>query len=261
VRLRLNRKRVGIIFVVLGLILAIGVGAVVYTQTEQAAEIARRTPVTDVVVAAVDLPERAPIPASALKVVKVPVDLAAPQAATTPQEVAGKFPLTRIYAGEVVFRAKLAATAGMTVPAFSLEEGMVAASLAGSDLLNGTGAIRAGDRVDMLISLPLPPPEESGQTPPAIPLVSQKMLQNLQVIRIGSFPGAGEAATQQGAGKTITFQLTHQDAVILKWAKDAGGAIDLILRHPDDREPVFTEPIALDYVFREFRFKFAENPF
>jgi Flp pilus assembly protein CpaB len=263
---KLNRKRVGVILVVLGLVLAIGVGAVVYMQTEQAAEIAKRTPVIEVVVAIADLPERVAIPTAAVKVMKVPVDMASPQAAKKPEDVVGKYPLSRIYSSEVILTPKLANTASMTAPAFALKEGMVAATLAGNDLLNGTGAIRSGDRVDMLISLPLPLPltevrgSAAAQNEPTVPLVSQKMLQNLEVLRVGSFPGAGEAASAQGAGKAVTFQVTHQDAVILKWAKDSGGAIDLILRHPSDREPVNTEPIAIDYVFREFNFRFAEAP-
>jgi Flp pilus assembly protein CpaB len=272
---KLNRKRVGIIFIVVGLVVAIGVGAVVYLQMEQATEIAKRTPVVEVVVAVSDLPERVVIPPTAIKVMKVPVEMASPQAATKLEDVVGKYPLTRIYSSEIVFRPKLANTAGMTAPAFALEEGMVATTLAGSDLLNGTGAIRAGDRVDMLISLPLPAPTTDGtlttisagstevQTAPTIPLVSQKMLQNLEVLRVGSFPGVsqtGEAGSAQSTGKSITFQVSHQDAVILKWAKDSGGTIDLILRHPADREPVNTEPIALDYVFRQFNFTFAEGP-
>ena len=254
----MNRKRIGIILVVLGLLLAVAVGAVVYLQMEQAAEIAKRTPTVEVVMAVSDLPERVAVPETAVKVTKVPAEMVPLEATTKLTDVIGKYPLVPIYKSEVISKPKLADTAGKAGPAFILKEGMVAATLAGSDLLNSTGAIRAGDRVDMLISLSLTPPADSGQTAPSIPLVTQKMLQNLEVLQVGIFPSTGQAGSQ--GGKSITFQVSHQDALILKWAKDSGGTIDLVLRHPADKEPIDTEPIALDYIFRQFHFRFAEAP-
>lgn len=263
----MNRKRVGIILVVIGLLLAVGIGAVVYMQTEQATEIAKRTPTVEVVVAAQDLPERVAVPEVAVKVMKVPAEVAAASAATKPADVVGRYPLVPIYQGEIIMKPKLADSAGKTGPAFVLKEGMVAATLAGSDLLNGTGAIRAGDKVDLLMSLSLTPPVPTGPAAmsapppeaPSIPIVSQKMLQNLEVLHVGTFAAAGQPEGQ-GAGKSITFQVSHQDALILKWAKDSGGVIDMVLRHPADNEPVETEPIALDYIFSQFKFRFAEAP-
>lgn len=257
----MNRKRIGVILIVAGFLLALVVGVVVYMQVEQAAEIAKRTPTVQVVVAVTDLPERVAIPAAAVAVTKVPADVVPVEAATNIKDVVGKFPLHKVYKSEVVIRSKLADTTGKTGPAFTLKEGMVATTISGSDLLSGTGAIRAGDRVDMLITLALTPPITAGQEVASIPMVSQKLVQNLEVLNVGLFPGAAPAAGGAApSSKGITFQVDHQTAVLIKWARDSGGVIDLLLRHPSDKEPVDTEAISLGYVFRNFKFKFAETP-
>jgi pilus assembly protein CpaB len=261
-----NRKRVGIILVILGILIALGVGTVVYLQAEQAAEIAKQTPTVSVVVAMADLPERVAVPASSLAVTKVPAQLVPADAATKVESVAGKYPLTRIYRNEVVIQTKLADTAGKTGPAFTLKEGMVAVTLSGNDLLTATGAIRPGDRVDVLLTLPLPqqPAQNQGQSGQgqaaavSIPQVTQTLLQNLEVLRVGSFATAGQAEGAATPGKGITFEVSHQDALVLKWAKDSGGTIDLVLRHPSDLEPVSTQAITANYVLRKFNFTLAE---
>jgi len=69
------------------------------------------------------------------------------------------------------------------------------------------------------------------------------------------FMGQQDAAA---AGKGITFQVGHQDALILKWAKDSGGMIDLVLRHPSDTSEVSTESITANYVIKKYKFAFAE---
>lgn len=263
----MNRRRIGIVLIVIGTVLALGVGVVVYIQTEQAAEIARRTPTVDVVIAKADLLERVAVPDTAVAVAKVPTELVPLEAVTRPQEVIGKYPLTRIYRNEVVIKSKLADTSGRAVPAFALKEGMVAVTYAGTDLLSATGAIRAGDRVDILLTIPLPrtttgtqpgggQPRPGTETGLTLPQVTQTYLQNVEVLRVGNFPAPGQQ--DGGGGKSITFQVNHQDALILKWAKDSGGVIDLVLRHPNDKEPVTTEPITGLYVFRKFNFTLAE---
>ena len=260
----MKRKRIGIILIVLGILAALGVGVVVYMQAEQAAEIAKRTPTVEVVVATADLPERVPVPASAVTVAKVPAEVVPVDAATKPNTVVGKYPLTRIFKNEVVIQTKLADTSGKTGPSFTLKEGMVALTYAGSDLLTMTGAIRPGDRVDILLTLPLArtPAPTQGQSQPqaaaSMPQVTQTLLQNVEVLRVGTFPLTGQQEGGAPQGKGITFEVSHQDALVMKWAKDSGGTIDLVLRHPSDNEPVSTEAVTANYILRRFKFTLAE---
>lgn len=255
----MNRKRIGAILIVFGVLLALAVGVLVYLQTEEAAQIAKRTPTVEVVVALADLPERVAIPASSVTLAKVPADMVPPEKAAGLDRVVGKYPLTKIYRGEILIQPKLADSSTRTTPAFSLKEGMVAFTYAGNDLLTPTGAIRPGDRVDILLTLPLPRPQIPGsnQPPAPIPQVTQTLVQNVEVLRVGSFPVGNQPETA-GGGKGITFQVSHQDALILKWAKDSGGTIDLALRHPSDKEPASTEAITANYVIRKYKFLLAE---
>ena len=259
----MKRKRIGIVLVVIGALLALGTGAYVYMTAEQTAAVASQTPTQDVVVAAVELPERMPVPASAVAIIKVPAGMVPASASTKLSDVVGKYPLTRIYKNEIVIQDKLADSAGKAGPAFALKEGMVAVTLAGNDLLTPTGAVRPGDRIDMMLTLPLPkPPTQTGGSAPqaavTIPAVTQTLLQNLEVLRIGSFPTAGQADSAAAGKGSITLQVSHQDALILKWAKDSGGTIDYALRHPNDNEPVTTDPITANYIFKKFKFQLAE---
>lgn len=255
----MNRKRIGAILIVLGIVLALAVGVVVYLQTEEAIEIAKRTPTIEVVVALTDLPERVAIQPSSVALTKVPVDMVPPEKAASLDSVVGKYPLVKIFKGEILIQPKLADSSTRTTPSFSLEKGMIAITYSGNDLLTPTGAVRPGDRVDILLTLPLarPPTEDNNEPPPSIPQVTQTLVQNVEVLRVGSFP-VGNQPEGAAAGKGITFQVSHQDALVLKWAKDSGGTIDLALRHPSDKEPVSTEAITANYIIKQFKFLLAE---
>ncbi|MGI5835239.1 MAG: Flp pilus assembly protein CpaB [Chloroflexota bacterium] len=255
----MNRKRIGAILVVLGVVLALAVGAVVYLRAEEAAEIARRIPTVEVVVALTDLPERVAIQPSSVALTKVPVDIVPPEKAVDLNSVVGRYPLVKIFKGEILIQPKLADGSTQTTPSFLLDEGMVALTYSGNDLLTPTGAIRPGDRVDILLTLPLtrPPAQGSTDPPPSIPQVTQTLVQNVEVLRVGGFP-VGNQPEGAAAGKGITFQVSHQDALVLKWAKDSGGTIDLVLRHPSDNEPVSTEAITANYIIDQYNFLLAE---
>ncbi len=253
----MTRKRIAIALMVMGMLLSVSAGAVVYMQARQAMDVAARIPVVDVVVARVELPERVAVRAEGLAIARFPADVVPRWAASRIEEVMGKYPTVRIYEGEMVLLSRLVEASVKTTPAFALKPGMVAVSIPGADLLTGTGAIQPGDLVDIVLTVSAPN-TGGGQAGSAIPFTTQKLLQNVQVLRVGAFPSAGQPDTG-GAGKgTVTVQVDHQDALALIWAKDSGSTINLVLRHPDDREAVPTEAINSDYVFRRFRFAARE---
>ena len=49
--------------------------------------------------------------------------------------------------------------------------------------------------------------------------------------------------------------LDHQDALVLKYAKDSGGVIDLALRAPDDTAQVKTDTVTIDLIFERFNYR------
>ncbi|HEX5418321.1 MAG TPA: Flp pilus assembly protein CpaB [Chloroflexota bacterium] len=129
-------------------------------------------------------------------------------------------------------------------------------------------------------------PQNNQQSPPQY--TTQLTLQNVQILAIGAPAGEYTPATptsgQQSnnsppvavrAGgptpeptarptpaivqpRTLTFLLNHQDAVTLKFIKDSGGTMDLVLRSPTDNKVAETNAETLDSVYREFHFKFTQ---
>lgn len=262
----MSRKRIGIILAVLGALLAGIAGVYVYMQLTEAEEIARLNPAKNVVVAVRDLPERVKVPEDAVEIMKVPAAMVPDQAALTVEEVVGKYPLAPLYKNEVITKPKLANTLGPAAPSFALKEGMVAIGIAGNDLLTGAGAIRAGDHVDMILTVPIvtgQPLTEIVITDPdelvnPSPLTTQKLLQNLEVLRVGTFPATNAQGDKVETKGVVTVQASHQDALIVTWAQDMGAKLSLALRHPSDKEPVETGAITADYVFRKFKFMPAD---
>jgi pilus assembly protein CpaB len=128
-----------------------------------------------------------------------------------------------------------------------------------TDMLNATGAVQGGDRVDILISLPVsgtatlsdaaPAQQAGGQKA----LVTQATMQNIEVYSTGVWSPDG--ATTSGEGlKVITFIVDRQEALILKYIKDSGGTIDLVVRSLAEEDAETTDPVSLDYLVDLYRF-------
>jgi len=125
-------------------------------------------------------------------------------------------------------------------------------------MLNATGAVQAGDHVDILISLPVSgttaltagaPSQENGG---AKSLVTQATMQNVQIYSTGVWSPDG---TKSESGlKVITFIVDRQEALILKYIKDSGGSIDLVVRSAADDQAASTDPVSLDYLVDLYHF-------
>jgi len=72
--------------------------------------------------------------------------------------------------------------------------------------------------------------------------------------------GAQNQATPQPAGPTImTVLLNQQDALVLKFAREAGASIDFVLRSRNDHEIISTEPVTLEYMMQRFNIRPPER--
>ena len=110
-------------------------------------------------------------------------------------------------------------------------------------------------------------------------MVTQLTLQNVTILKIGQWsqpqrpqptgtPGApkpasepqlaqpagqqGEAVPTPPAPTIMTVLVDQQDALVLKFAREAGASIQFALRGRNDRDVVTTEPVTLDYMIRRF---------
>jgi Flp pilus assembly protein CpaB len=160
------------------------------------------------------------------------------------------------------------------------------------------GAIQNGDFVDILISYwmldteaePAPGGGEGEEAAPpeSYILLAQLLLQDVEVLRVGPWagvavppeepPGEGdEAATPAPEGEegaesaalepvsvdapvVLTLLLDQQDALVLKFARESGASIDLVLRGLEDHDTLRTETVSLEYVMTRFEITVPPEP-
>jgi Flp pilus assembly protein CpaB len=155
---------------------------------------------------------------------------------------------------------------------------MVVAWLPMPDVLASQDAVHPGDRVDILLTAPIKA-SANGTDKSADNLSTQTTLQNVEVYRVGDDevdqpaasaqiaqgPAQGltgtpsSAPTGRAAQKSLGFLVDHQDAVTIKFVKDSGGAIDLVMRSQDDQQVVPTDGVTLDSLADRFRFRVPQS--
>jgi Flp pilus assembly protein CpaB len=102
--------------------------------------------------------------------------------------------------------------------------------------------------------------------------LAQLLLQDVEVYRVGAWliptptPAAEGAEVEEAPqpepvrSKTLTLLLTQQDALVLKFARESGATIDLVLRGLDEHETVRTETVSLQYVMTRFDITMPPEP-
>ncbi len=76
------------------------------------------------------------------------------------------------------------------------------------------------------------------------------VLENLTVAQI-----VGE----EGDPTALLLTVNPQDALVLKWAIDADGIQDIVLRAPGVDQPFETDPVDVDYVINRYRIPVQEG--
>jgi pilus assembly protein CpaB len=273
------RKRTGTMIMLAGVVLAVVAGMLVLGMTQQTrAERLAQVEQVLVVMAAREIPDGGAVAADALTMQAFPADFVPAGAIADPEQAIGKYTTTRITTGQIVLTNQLSATKRVGALSLSVPSGKVAVALPMSDLMSITGAIKANDRVNILLTINLKEIQldellaEGSDSVTAVGAssnarnpVTQTTLQNVEVLAIGQgvddgSNGNGTSATtsgntangrQQGA---VVLLLDPQDALVLKYAKDSGGIVDLALRAPEDTAQVTTEPVTIDRLFEMFNF-------
>jgi pilus assembly protein CpaB len=267
----------GLVWLLAGLVIALTAGAIAFRTLNQVAQTPAVGPAAGptvlVVTAARALPIRTLLTAADLAVVEIPVDLAPEGAVATADEAIGKLSLVDLYAGEPVIATRLLAPnlqAQNGRLAVFLVEDEVLMAIPAMDLLSRINQIRAGDRVDILFSLPVPtdrtPAEELGPTGGGgnaeIDLMSYAVLQNVAIAAIvggetgeaagGGMLGGGGATVPAGPPEALLLTLPPQDALVLKYMVDAGGTLDFVLRAPGVERPFDVDPVDMDYLIDRY---------
>lgn len=240
-------------------------------------------PVAAVVVAMAHIQPTHLITEGDLSLQEWPVDIIPEGSATSLDDVVGKISMSDIYPGEVVLSMRLADpdVTGHNV-AFTMDQDKVVFALAPKDLMSNIHLLKPGDVVDILFSLQ--PEQEVEATPGAQmpgepqalgdPLFTTDALQAQRITAIvlkepkqtttqagqveaPAVPGQAGAEGQRPPTPTPTppadplallVALDPQDALVLKYFIDAGGTMDIVLRHPANEELFDVEPVNYDYI-------------
>jgi Flp pilus assembly protein CpaB len=227
-----------------------------------------------VVTVAKDVPENSIISPEMLSVKPFPADFAPTGAVATVEETTGRYAATRLFKDQVLLRAQLATSKRARDLASNLPPGKVAFWMPLPEIIGLAGGIKTGDRVDVLLTINIGEGDAKFYS-------TQTTLQNVEVFSIGSVEeaiesgalptsattaaAAGQAAARGMGGDTgkgsqaIVLLVDHQDAVILKFVKDAengqAGIVDLVLRSADDAQIVRTDGVSPDTLIDRFKFR------
>jgi Flp pilus assembly protein CpaB len=258
----MSPKQLGYLLTGVGLVLSAVVAGTVYTRLTEADRVRSLLPANRVVVAAADIPPRTEIAAAMLAVEVVPDQLMQAGAVTRVEDVAGKFTPDGFLKGEILNERKLGPVVAKTTPSYGIEKGKVMyvmpVSFTGSPLsIARVNALRSGDRVDLLYTTVDAPQGLQGQqredvrANPLPYLQTRIMLQDLRIQEIGSYapdgrliPAMNDTSTGGPAAienASIIFVVTPEEALVLKWLKDAAifyrdSSIEMVLRSPADEE-------------------------
>jgi len=272
----LGRLR-GFLWLLAGLAVAALAGIVGFITLSRAAAQtngeARAKPGVAVVVAAHAIGLRSALTAEDLVVKEIPIDLLPEGAIADVEDAQGKVSLVELSPGEVILAHRLMdpnVISGDGRLALSVAEDQVLMAFPATDLMSKVGILKPGDHVDLLISLHFPANRGmeivAGESEAAGPRQEEELATFvvLENVGIAAFIG-GPSSDQEsgglvpsGAKKTSTvqallFTLSPQDALVLKYVKDAGAVQDIVLRAPGSERPFSTEPVDVDFVINRFR--------
>lgn len=197
-----------------------------------------------------------------------------PAAVRDPMEVVGMaaamdIPQGTIMQAEMYFDRESAVLDGKSASSL-FQPGRVAIAFPIGDLASVGGALKPGDRVNILASFEMM--EVDPQLQVRLPLdgsgdqitrtAVQMVLQDIEVLQVGSWSppvlDTGQTQTPPTVENhdQVTLLVTPQDSLVLKWLidkVDEGQArITLALRAEDESEVPATEAVTLDYVMRRF---------
>jgi pilus assembly protein CpaB len=243
-------SRIGWALVVVGVVLAVGTGGLVFLllrqQEARALERARAEAqaVAAPVAATMKLPVAArPIAPGAvissedLLLKDFPLDLVPVAAITETLVLENQIAATAIGQGETISSRQLAGDSAVQVSQ-QAPPGKVIFAYPVADLLTSSNIVHDGDRIDLLITMPISSTDTGGSAT----FFTLQSIEVFRVLREAAPPAEEGQPAQAGPATALLLALSPEDAVIIKHVKDSGGVIDFVLRSIADDEP-FEAPV------------------
>lgn len=263
----------GCIWLAAGLVLAALAGLVAFmtlTRTApqpEAADLAGASGRTQaVVVAAQAVPIRTRLTGEMLAVRQLPIEAVPQGALADPAAVEGKLTTTELFAGEVILSLRLVdpnVVSGDGRLALVVTEDEVLMAFPAEDLMTSAGVLKPGDRVDILVSMDVPTERTAGGEGADEEQATFNLLQGAFIAAVVGGPQpqtgnpadaitGGGATTPGGDLEALLLTVSPQQALVLKYAKDAGGRFDLVLRAPGADQEFPVEPVDIDLLINQF---------
>src|SRR4051794_29771332 len=161
-----QKNRRGILIVAVAVLAAFAAAVLVYsaivnvpppqaqTQTQSLAAVPAPPPGKSVVVAVRDIDANAVITTSMLTTAQFPADLVPSDTITDTRDLVGVVARAKLFAGQMLFKRQFAPS-GRTGLSAVITKDKVLVAFPSTDILNSTGALRPGDHIDILLSLPI----------------------------------------------------------------------------------------------------------
>lgn len=257
------RRSRGCLWLAAGLIVALIAGLVAFMAlnraTMQRAGAAQEVAQVDVVVATARVPVRTVLTADVLRIKQIPVNAVPDGALRSLDQAVGKITTLELFPEEVLLVYRLL-DPNVIPPdarmALVLDGDKVLMAFPAEDLLSRTGVLKAGDRVDLLVTLTFPIDRSAVSVNQEDRLAGFSLLQNLTIAAIVGEPlatatqGAMANAAQPSA---LLLTVSPQEALILKYVRDAGGRVDVVLRAPGVDGPFAVEPVDWNYLIDKYK--------
>ncbi|MCL4489195.1 MAG: Flp pilus assembly protein CpaB [Chloroflexi bacterium] len=246
--------RAGRILFLLGILISLGAGFVIYMSLSYNQPKPVEVPTTKLVVAFQEISPRSEIGPGYVGVADWPRALPTPVGAfTEPDQVVGKLATASLSPGQPI-------TAKMVVDkkdlqethsnaALILEKGMVAIAMPISIKSDVADAVQPGDRVDIIATF------RSQNTNNQGGVATQRVLGDVLILQVGPWPSAGAKAQSGAAATVVTLQMKEQDALALQYTLDFASSVTLALRPANDHDLIQLEPVTLDYINQRFNFR------
>ncbi len=245
-------SRFGTVIFIVGIVIAVGAGFVVFAILTFSQPPPAEVPTTELVIAYQNISSRTEITKDQVGVADWPRTLPTPVGAyRDPTGVVGKLATAPLSPGQPVTDKVLVdkkdINATKSNAAFLLENGTVGVAMPVTIQNNVAQAVQAGDRVDVIATFQA--------TSPSTAVATQRLLADVLIVNVGNWPNPNEKAQAAGGTAVITMQLKEQDVLVLEYAKQFAADITLVLRPANDREILTLEPVTFDYINQRFGFK------
>jgi pilus assembly protein CpaB len=224
------------------------------TERQQSAVLGEGGTAVSVVVAAQSVPVRATLTAEMLQVKQMPVESAPQGYLSDPAQAVGKLTLIDLYPGEPILSPRLVDPNVTTADgrlALVVAADEVLMAFPAADLMSKVGVLKPGDQIDILISLDFPTDRATGGAGGEAEKQTFNVLQNTTIAAVvGAQPAQGQTTGQPEA---LLLTVSPQNALILKYVKDMGGMIDIVLRAPGVDQEFDVTPVDVDLMINRYK--------